>query len=117
MASALSVQKNHFQVQSLLSLSMTLIFSYPVKESTPILWCFSPLLPYRILHFCPLESSTRITGQLTIHSILQGTFHFFSYEFKEFSGEGGNLLLFTIRMALFELKIPPREISLLRGNE
>lgn len=111
-----------FQVQSPFSLSVTLFFFfYPVKEFKPILWCFSPLFPYITLHFALWKAAQEwLTGQLTIYSVLQGTFHFFFYDFKEvFWGIGGDGESTSIHNqdGFVWLKIPPCEISLLRGNE
>lgn len=65
-------------------------FFYPVKEFKPILWCFFPLFPYIILHFTLWKAAQEwLTGQLTIYSVLQGTFHFFFYDFKEVFGSRG----------------------------
>lgn len=107
-----------FQVQSLFSLSVTLFFPYPAKESKPILWRFSPLLFYRIFHFALWKAAQELLVNWQFIQFYKA--HFIStltISKSFFWGGRGNLILLTIRMALFELKIPPREISLLRGNE
>ena len=122
MSSASSVQKNHFHYISspkTLFFVRDTFFSLSSERIQANFMAFSHSSPLYNSSFCPVESSPRITGQLTVHLFLQGTIHFFFYDFKDIFGGRmgwGNLLLFTIRMTLFEFKIPPCEITLLTDN-
>lgn len=104
-----------FQAQSLFSLSVTHFFPIQWKNPSQFYSVFSPSCPLHNSSFCPVESSKN-------HWSIDNSFSFarhisFLLIISKSCFLGGNLFLFTIRMVLFELKIPSHEISLLRCNE
>nr|XP_045234027.1 uncharacterized protein LOC123570038 [Macaca fascicularis] len=83
---------------------------------------YSPALAFRvagITEFFILPRGKEHKNYWSIDNSFNFTRHisFLPLEFQRVLGEEKNLLLFTITMALFELKIPPHEISVLRHNE
>lgn len=106
-----------FQVQSPFSLSVTLFF-FPIQWKNP--QQFYGVFPlFSFIEFFILPCGKQHKNYWSIDNSFNFTrrISFLLLRFQRVLGGRGNLLLFTIRMALFELKIPPHEISLLRGNE
>lgn len=105
-----------FQVQSLFSLSVTLFFPTQWKNPRQFYGIF-PLFSF--IEFFILPCGKQHKDYWSIDNSFNFTRHisFLLLRFQRVFEGRGNLLLFTIRMALFELKIPLHEISLLRGNE
>lgn len=50
---------------------------------------YPPRVPYIILHFALWKAAQELLVNWKIHSVLQGTFHFFFYKFKELFFWGG----------------------------
>lgn len=80
---------------------------------------YGVFLLFSLIEFFILPRGKEHKNYWSIDNSFNFTRHisFLPLQFQRVLGEEKNLLLFTITMALFELKIPPHEISVLRHNE
>lgn len=108
-----------FQVRSLFALSVALFFSFPLKESTPILWCFLLFfLLVTLTEFFILPCGKQHKNYWSIDNSFNFIRHIsLCLLWLERFFCKGRLLLFKISMALFELRFLPYKMSLLKGNE